>query len=57
MSDGIPGVAETLRELREQCDPVSEARKEVLPYARPASTSIRERRLAATSSSTTGPAW
>ena len=34
MSDGIPAVAEILRELREQSDPVSEARKEVLPYAR-----------------------
>jgi serine O-acetyltransferase len=34
MSDGIPTVAESLRELREQCDPVCEARKEVLPYAR-----------------------
>src|SRR5262245_34179339 len=34
MSDGIPAVAETLRELREQRDPVAEARKEVLPYAR-----------------------
>ena len=29
-----PRVAEGLRELREQRDPVSEARKEVLPYAR-----------------------
>jgi len=34
MSDGIPAVAETLREMREGSDPVSEARKEVLPYAR-----------------------
>lgn len=34
MSDGILAVAEGLREQREQRDPVSEARKEVLPYAR-----------------------
>jgi serine O-acetyltransferase len=34
MSDGIPAVAQSLREQREQPDPVSEARKEVLPYAR-----------------------
>jgi serine O-acetyltransferase len=34
MSDRIPDVAESLRELREQRDAVSEARKEVLPYAR-----------------------
>ena len=34
MPDGIPFVAEALRELREQCDPVCQARREVLPYAR-----------------------
>jgi serine O-acetyltransferase len=34
MSDGIPFVAQALRELREQCDPVCQARREVLPYAR-----------------------
>ncbi len=34
MSDGIPLVADALRELREQCDPVCQARREVLPYAR-----------------------
>ena len=34
MPDGIPDVADALRELRERCDAVCEARKEVLPYAR-----------------------
>jgi serine O-acetyltransferase len=34
MSDGIPSVAAALRELREKCDAVCQARSEVLPYSR-----------------------